>query len=575
MTRRAGVAGVARHVGTLLMPLALTLAGCGDQSTGPGPSAGCSTPRSLARGQVQTISGAAALACVVVAGTTESSEYLVVTANAAGVQDDLKAYRVSGESGTGVLASRSAVAGASASAADGAVPAEPGAEFAVRDAFEAHLRQVSRTALGGRDPRALRAPRAVTATIAAPLVAGDTVTYRVGDALATNMCTSFTSVRAVVRAVGSKVVVAQDVSAPANGFSATDFAAITREFDTLVHPTDVQWFGEPSDINGDGKVTLLFSPAINRLTPPGSLGFVGGYFWLNDLLPRTVPAQAYTCPASNEQEIMYFMTPDPDGTVNGNRFTVPTVLRAMRGTVAHEYQHLINQSVRQARSAPAEVDWLNEGLSHLAEELVGRVARGYATARPLTYTDVLVDLDDFDAFFRQNLIRYRAWMARPDLSSPISKKAVSELAPRGAAWALLRFSIDQYAGGAPATFTRALVSGPQVDVANLEARTRVAFSELVPGFLLASTGDTTGVPPRYRFVSWNIKDAMLGLNGGVYPLRTTALPAEASTQSLSGSGNFFTWSRPAAAGPFTVRMQDVSGGPVVFADARLYLVRVK
>ena len=345
----------------------------------------------------------------------------------------------------------------------------------------------------------------------------------------------------------------------------------------MVHPTSVQWFGEPTDINGDGRVALLFTPAINRLTPPGSLGFVGGYFWSADLLPRAVSTQGYACPASNEQEIMYLLTPDPHGQVNGNRFTVTSVLRAMRGTVAHELQHLINQGIRQSRGAARETDWLNEGMSHLAEELVGRAVRGYPVSKSLKYDDVLTDLDDFDAFFRQNLIRFRAWMTRPDLASPISQKAISELAPRGASWALLRYALDQYGGTTPSAFTRALVVGPQVDVANLEARTRVSFTEILPGFLVAAAGDTTGagLSSRYRFTSWAMRDAMTGLNGGVFPLRMTALPTEITTQSLSGSGNYFVLSRPASSSAFTVRMRSENGSPVAFAGARAYLVRVR
>jgi hypothetical protein len=302
---------------------------------------------------------------------------------------------------------------------------------------------------------------------------------------------------------------------------------------------------------------------------------VGGYFWSADLLPRAVPSQGYACPASNEQEIMYLLTPDPDGQVNGNRFTVPSVYKAMRGTIAHELQHLINQGVRQGRNAPPETDWMNEGLSHLAEELVGRAVRGFPVSKALTFNDVLTDLDDYDAFFRQNLIRFRAWMARPDLASPISSKAVSELAPRGASWALLRYAMDQYGGTTPSTFTRALVTGPQVDVANLEARSRVSFTELLPGYLIAATGDTAAVSTRYRFTSWALRDAMSGLNGGLFPLRTTVMPADVATQTRSGSGTFYTLSRPPASSAFTFRMRTESGAPVSFNGARAYLVRLR
>ncbi len=565
------------------------LGACADRAAGPSLSqpTGCNSARSLQVGQVQLISGGASLECIVLAGTAEVSEYAIITANAASRQDELQSYRVTGEPGAGAATVAISSAANNVSTSQ---PIDESAALAASARLEAGLRARSRLPLAGHDLTRVAAaarlpflrgnqegPVPAHSGSRAAMAVGDTVSYRVGDARTTTMCTTFSNVRAVVRAVGTRAMVVQDVTAPMSGFTAADFAAIASEYDAIVHPTEVQWFGEPTDINGDRRVTLLFTPAVNRLTPTGSLGFVGGYFWAADLLPRSVPSQNYTCPASNEQEIMYLLTPDPDGQVNGNRFTVTTVRRAMRGTVAHELQHLINQGVRQGLGAPPEVDWLNEGLSHFAEELVGRAVRGFPSTRRLDYDDVLVDLDDFDSFFRQNLIRLRSWMARPDLASPISSKALSELAPRGASWALLRYSLDQYAGASPATFTRALVIGPQVDVANLEARARVPFSEIQPGFLMAALGDTlvTGLLPRFRFTSWAIRDAMSGINGGFFPLRLTALPVETITQSLSGSGNYFLLSRPAGSGPFTFRMRAENGGLVGFPDARVYLLRLR
>jgi len=551
------------------------LAACGDRATDPGSTAQtCAAERKLSRGQVQLISGAATLDCVVVGSAADTSEYVLVTANASATQDEVQSYLVKGEAAASARLSASAPSSSEFEASDIFAPVMDSLTFAVSS--EARRREAMRGVLAGRSPAALLAGRRQVRTPAALAVAGDTISLRVGDATASNMCATFSNVRAVVRGVGARAIVAQDIAAPANGFSDADFAAITREFDTLVHPTVVRWFGEVPDINADGKVVLLFTPAINRLTPPGSLGFVGGYFWSADLLPRSLPAQNYSCPASNEQEIMYFLTPDPNGQVNGNRFTVPSVYKAVRGTIAHELQHLINQGRRQVSGAPAETDWMNEGLSHLAEEMVGRAARNYAVSRALTYEDVLVDLDDFDSFFRQNLIRFRGWMTRPDLSSPISRRAVSELAPRGAAWALLRYALDQYGGADPTAFTRALVVGPQVDVANLEARARTNFNDMITGFLVASAVDpTAGVASRYRFLSWNIRSAMAGINATIYPLRVTTFPALVATQSMAGSGNFFSLKLSPASAPFTARMQGTDGAPVNFAGARALLIRTR
>jgi hypothetical protein len=316
----------------------------------------------------------------------------------------------------------------------------------------------------------------------------------------------------VVKAVGRYATIAQDANAPTGGFTAADFQALSQEFDAVTFPTVSTWFGTPTDVNTDGRITILFTPEINRLTPTGSLGFAGGFFFMGDLLARNIPSQSYRCDASNEQEILYLLAPDPNGQVNGNRFSVETARESARGTMAHEVQHMINQGVRQSVAAGAalEVAWLNEGLSHFAEEVVGRASRGYGDQQRLTWNNVLADLDDFDSYFRQNLLRLRFWLDRPDLSSPISTRAASELAPRGAAWALVRFAVDQYGGTNPRAFSRSLVAGPQTDVANLAARSGVSFERLLPGFLVASYGDvaSASVGAAYRFASWDLRNVM-------------------------------------------------------------------
>jgi hypothetical protein len=521
--------------------LVLGAISCGDAATAPDGDRLCGTPLSLRRGEVRVVTGPPNVSCVAIAGSSEATDYLLIAANAMAKQDDLGTYLI-----------RSSVAGASSALApfDQAPASWP-------DELESRVRVAERSVAG----------RLAATRTAVPKI-GDTLSYRVGDASSANLCTTYTPVRAVVKAVGTTSVIVQDITAPSGGFSNADFSALAAEFDALIYPTDVQWFGKPTDVNGDSRITVVYTPAINRLTPPGSLGYVGGFFFLSDLSPRA------NCAASNEQEILYLLTPDPAGQVNGNRFSVETAREAGRGTAAHELQHLINQGTRLKKSAELEVAWLNEALAHFAEEAVGRAARKYSDGQRLTYNDVLTDLDDFDSFFRQNLIRFRAWMQRPDLASPVSEKASSQLAPRGAGWALVRYATDRYGGGDARGFVRALVAGPEVDIRNLETRTGASFEDILPGFLVASVGETS-VEPRYTFSSWAMRGVMTEVNGGVFPLQVKSFPTDVATQSLSGSGNYFLLSRAAGSNTSTFRMTAPGGSPVEFAGARVYVVRVK
>ena len=558
---------------------------CSDASTAPvTPDPACGSTITLRKGEVHTLAGAASVACFSLAASAESQEYLLVAANVKSEAGSVWTYQLGsavGETLNATIGVDPQVASALSHQAE-----TDAAEW--RATFEDRLRQNERKLIDGRrlndltsaatQSRSSDRPAAMIRAAqggALPLV-GDVVSYRVGDAASSNFCSTYSQVSATVKAIGTRAIIAQDVTAPARGYTDEDFRALAEEFDQLIYPVDARWFGEATDVNADQHITILFTPAINRLSPPGVSGFVGGFFVFSDLLPRAIPSQQWRCDASNEQEIMYLFTPDPDGTINGNRHTVPSAREAARGTLAHELQHMINHGIRQSRSASVEATWLNEGLSHFAEEAVGRASRGYGDSRRLTWNDVLFELDDFDSFFRQNLLRLRSWMERPDLASPISQ-STSTLAPRGAAWALVRYSIDQYSAGDAPAFVRALVAGPEVGVQNLEARARTPLAEIIPGYLIANFGPATesGAAARYRYGAWDMRDVMLNLNGGLHPLLVTPLAGKSTGQSAAGSGSYFTIARPASAAAASFRMRSSTGGAVEFEDARVVLLRVK
>ena len=142
----------------------------------------------LARGQVQQVAGGVALECMVIAGATDASEYMLITANAASVQDEVQAFRVTGEAGTGVLASRSQRIreDAAVSPVSAVSLAEHALELSARAEASRHAQ--TRQRMMGRDFSALAAAgrQRFTGAPARLASAGDTLTYRVGDAQAGN-----------------------------------------------------------------------------------------------------------------------------------------------------------------------------------------------------------------------------------------------------------------------------------------------------------------------------------------------------------------------------------------------------
>jgi hypothetical protein len=307
---------------------------------------------------------------------------------------------------------------------------------------------------------------------------------------------------------------------------------------------------------------------------------VAGFFWPGDLVRKTEYQQiGVECPQTNEQEIFYMLVPDPAGTVNGNQRSVATVKQNTRGTISHEFQHMINQGRRLLNPAvdSAETVWLNEALSHLAEEVVGRAKRGFGDFQRLSFSDINVG-DDYNGFFRQNLLRYRSWMQRPDTSSPTSNSAGRQLAPRGAAWMLLRYATDFHSGGNMKSFLRRVVGGPDIGLRNLLQHSNGAqFDDLLSGWLISQFTDglpIPGLPARYRMLSWDVRDAMAGANNQVFPLLVTPLPASVDTKSISGSGNYFRLTRVGPSPETTFRMQAPSGSALAFPGVRVYVLRI-
>jgi hypothetical protein len=572
---------------TAVGPGTATISARADKATGTFPLTvdvdRCANPLTLAVGQVSILSGPAAVSCITIAAATAPAQLLFITANASSRPNEERAFQVSFQPGTAASLSPTATI------LDRTMSAELrrfGESLEARDAIENRIRRAEARIVRAMpsvrppQPENAAASRSKASVLGAAIALGDTITYRVPDVLAPNLCTTFFTVRGVVKAVGRKVQIAQDVNAPTS-FTTADFTAIATEFDDLIFRTDTAWFGSPTDINNDTRITILYTPEVNKFTPKGSTSYIGGFFWGGDLFTKADYAAAtppISCPQTNEQEVFYLLAADPQGVFSDPKSTA-LVRQSTRGTIAHEFQHMINQGIRQFNPAVEsfEVDWLNEGLSHFAEEVVGRAARGFGDSQSLSSADVRANIEDYNAYFQQNLGRFQYWLQRPDTTSPISSGAAQYLAPRGAAWALVRYAVDHYSPGNARQLTRRLVAGPDTSVANLVQHAGAPFDQIISGWLIANYADNLGIAgldTRYSYTSWNMRDAVAGAVGGTYPLRVNTPGAPFQTTAESGSGVYFLAQRSAGAPAATFRMLAPGGGNVTFPGARVYVVRV-
>jgi hypothetical protein len=381
----------------------------------------------------------------------------------------------------------------------------------------------------------------------------------VGDVITLNSqalqgCSNATNVRGVVKAVGTRAIIVADPDNPAGGYADADYQSVAATFDTLVYPLDVANFGAPTDISGYGRVILFFTSAVNRLTPRNAGYVVGGFFFARDLYPKTARNGLPGCTGSNEAEMFYLLVPDPNGTINDNRRSIADVTRLNLTTVTHEFQHLINSSRRLYVNTGAvanEETWLDEGLSHIAEELLYYRTSGFTSRSNINYSDVsgtTTQTTNFTQLMTQNFGRLYERLRNPEMTSPYATN--DSLSTRGATWSFLRYAAGQQTDAtAEAAFFRSLVNSTSVGLNNLTTvMPGGQFQTFLNDWSIASfTDDYPQLPQaqlasRYKFPSWNFRSIYpnLRIGSGVlgtYPLTVRTLRSNQSQRfNLAGGG---------------------------------------
>jgi hypothetical protein len=289
---------------------------------------------------------------------------------------------------------------------------------------------------------------------------------------------NYKTVEAHLMYSGDHTLLYVDVETPALFVTEAEAENLGFIFDASIHGTDRSCFGNESDINHDGKVAILMSPAVNEMTPPGmagSQGFIAGYFLPNDLLPQYLDPRM-----TNGMEIFYTMIPDPTGQF-GNVFPKDQTLPVIEGVLAHEFLHMILFNYRVLiyglgyMGDYMEEIWLNEGLAHIAENL-----NGYESS---------------------NIARANRYLADPGNVTLIY--GGDELDERGASFLFLRHLGDRFGSG----IFKKLVQSRKTGVANVEAATGQYFRELFADWSAACYLSGRGITddPRFNYSSIDLQ----------------------------------------------------------------------
>jgi len=377
-----------------------------------------------------------------------------------------------------------------------------------------------------------------------------------------------------IAAVSSKAIVVADTTNPASGYTDADYQSIASTFDTLVDPTDTKAFGTPTDIDGNGHVVLFFTRAVNELTPARSTSYVAGFFYARDLFPATSTAGFDACASSNGGEMFYLMVPDPTGVVNGNRFAKDAVTNVVIGTLGHEYQHLINASRRMYVNTAAtdfEETWLDEGLAHVAEELLFYARTGLKPRANIDATLLRTSAAYIDAFNNEaisNFARLGEYLGAPSSNSAFADN--DDLATRGATWSFLRYAAD-HTGSDDGTTWFQLVNSTSTGVANLTRVFGAGLTTLARDWATSVLADdVTSAEARYQQPSWNMRSIFGALqSNGAYPLATTTLTSTPSAVTVSGGSAAYLRFTVAAGKTATIQWSTLP------SSVQLTLVRTK
>ncbi len=485
------------------------------------------------------------------AAGSAGAEYLVVGQLATGQADVMLDVRLGGQAAL-AAPRRSRLATA-------AQPATP------RQRFHDLLRAREAAAALAAPSRGRDGLRAAPARGVPPTV-GTHRTFRVCGNLD---CDALVNVPATAAWVGSRAALYTDDANPAGGLSAGDLASLGAVFDTVLYPLDTLAFGRESDIDTNGVIVVLLTKQVNALVPRPQcdLSFVTGYFFGADLAPGL--AAQY-----NNGEVFYGMVPDPAGSVACAR-SLTEVNRILPVTFVHEFQHMIsfNQHVL-VRGGLAETLWLNEGLSHLAEELGG------------LHYDSLNDATQSFRYLIGNLYNAALYLGDPARYAMITEETPGTLEGRGAEWLFVRYLADRFGAGAT---TRALVQTVHAGAANVEAVAGRSLADLLGEWALAAyVSDLPGFtpPPALTYSTWRFRATYASLHQQfpvdfrdafpLIPASGTGADVAVTGPVASGSGHYLRITQPPGNAGFALTFRPASGG-VVPADrgGQLAIVRTR
>ncbi len=327
--------------------------------------------------------------------------------------------------------------------------------------------------------------------------------------------------------------------------SEADLDHIAEEFEKYIYPQMNQYYGKVYDIDGDGKLSIVFSPVYPKI------GFAG--------LFNTIHMNPTNPENSNQRDMIGIWTPHAlsSSTSTGDKWRMDS-----RETIVHEMQHAINFTAKvfpndkfkypddsnftKNENSYLETMWLDESLSVGAEARY-RLARGQSSV--------------YEA-------RFDSWAKSSPHTYGLTEWA-SVLGHYGQKGLFNYYLFEQYGGEKIKTMVQSQTTG----ISNIEAVYGMTMKELAKGFSLAVLNESLrregltsvgSVASTYKFA----KPVELDLAEQVVTLGYTPI-----SLSVPKTGSaYYLLKQPADFGggdEFQFRIESTQGEPVEIMLMRL------
>jgi hypothetical protein len=415
--------------------------------------------------------------------------------------------------------------------------------------------QLARAFGSARTPLAApeRAPSAVASV-------GDTVVFFTN----TQPCTSLDQVQAVARYVGTNSVWFEDVASPAGTFSEAQFQELDDFYTGSVKPNQDSYFGQMSDIDANGRVIVLMTPAVNEA--PGLRGRVNFADFFSTI----------DCATSNQAEIYYGMVPDPAGSV-GTARTTEQVFGQYFSLLTHEFVHIIQYSWARFGGAALKTAWEAEGAATLAEQITAYGLFGHGSGQDLGWGELVAGqswyaewVNDLAYYFGfqgggspkvQGAPENCTWVGRESEGNSGPCVAINR-AVYGVPSLLLRGMLDRFGASSPggeAGVMRRLTQSPISGFASLRDISGRPVEQDLAEFYAALWGD--GRIGDFGIMStWNLFDISQNLlpEARLQPYETSAPGFQGAATVRAASSFYLHWTPSGAVAPTSLRVTSPS-----------------